>query len=159
VRDGRSACGKGYDDRCRPGRSAREPRSSAPLLAPLRPAGHYAQVRRSIVSLGVSAATGTVLWLALVVALPSDDTSAPAFWWLMLLGAFGLEAIFGPRCIGHVALGLALGPLVLSPWTAPRGDGDGLWVLWIPLLALFPLVLAMPAWLGSAARQRLHVHT
>jgi hypothetical protein len=100
-----------------------------------------------------------VLWLAVVVVPAQDDTSAPAFWWLMLLCEFGLGVAFGPRRVGHIALGLALVPLVLSPWTAPRGDGDGLWMLWIPALALFPLVLALPAWLGSAARQRLQIRT
>jgi len=36
---------------------------------------------------------------------------------------------------------LGLLPLLLSPWTAPRGDNDGLWILIVPLLAVFMFVL------------------
>ena len=29
--------------------------------------------------------------------------------------------------------------LLLSPWTAPRGDNDGLWVLIVPMLVILML--------------------
>ena len=75
---------------------------------------------------GISAVVGTILWLALVVALPEDQTEAPAFWWLMLLAATILGAIFGRPSLVAITLGLGLPPLLLAAWTAPRGDGDGL---------------------------------
>jgi hypothetical protein len=112
-------------------------------------------VKRSIVIAGCTALVGLLLWLRFVVALPDGETSAPTFWWIMLLAALSMGAMFSSQYLVAVSLGLGVPPLVLSPWTAPRGDGDGLWLLWIPLLALFLLVLAAAAWLGGAARARL----
>jgi hypothetical protein len=70
-----------------------------------------------------------------------------------------MGAMFGSQRLLAVSLGLGVPPLVLSPWTAPRGDGDGLWVLWVPLLALFLLALAVAAWLGGTARAHLRPDT
>jgi len=43
--------------------------------------------------------------------------------------------------------------LVLAGWTAPRGDNDGLWILWFPLLFVFLLALGVAGvvggWLGT----------
>ncbi len=103
----------------------------------------------------VSAVIGTALWLALVVALPDGRTTSPAFWWLMLVAAIGLGAAFGTPCLLAVTLGLGLPPLVLAFWTAPRGDEDGLWLLWLPTLAGFVAVIAVAAWLGAKARERV----
>jgi hypothetical protein len=114
---------------------------------------------RSAVGAGISAVVGASLWLGLVVALPDDQTTGSSFWWLMLLAAFTLGALFGSQHVVQVSLGLGLPPLVISPWTAPRGDGDGLWVLWIPLLSLFLMLLTLAAWLGGAARARLQPNT
>jgi len=50
---------------------------------------------------------------------------------------------------------LGLPGLLLSPWTAPRGDNDGLWVLIIPTLGVFVLVLMGVATVTSWARRRL----
>lgn len=36
-----------------------------------------------------------------------------------------------------------------------RGDHDGLWVLWTPMLFFFILVLGLVAGLGDKARERL----
>ena len=41
----------------------------------------------------------------------------------------------------NIAVGLVSVQFLLAPWTTPRGDNDGLWVLIIPLLAMFALVL------------------
>ena len=112
---------------------------------------------RSAVSAGIAAIVGASLWVGIVVALPDDKTTAPAFWLLMLLAAFGLGALFGSQRVLQVSLGLGVPPLVLSPWTAPRGDGDGLWVLWVPLLGLFLMLLTVVAWFGGAARARLEL--
>ncbi len=50
---------------------------------------------------------------------------------------------------------LGLLPLLLSPWTAPRGDNDGLWILIVPLLAVFMFVLVAVAALGAWIRTRV----
>jgi hypothetical protein len=73
----------------------------------------------------------------------------------MLAAALLFGIVFGTDSAAHIALGLGVPPLVLAPSSAPRGDGDGLWVLWLPLLAVFLLVLAMVAVLGGLARRRL----
>lgn len=72
----------------------------------------------------------------------------------MLVAAIALGAAFGKSSHLVVTLGLGLPPLALAPWTVPRGDGDGLWLLWFPMLAVFVVVLAGAAWLGSKARER-----
>jgi hypothetical protein len=53
-----------------------------------------------------------------------------------------------------VGLLLVLPGLVVAPWIAPRGDNDGLWVLIVPLLFLFALVLMAVAHVGAWARSR-----
>ena len=57
---------------------------------------------------------------------------------------------------GAIALDVALGvpQFVLAFWTAPRGDDDGLWLLWIPLLWVFAVFLVVPVWLGGRLRER-----
>ena len=54
-----------------------------------------------------------------------------------------------------LALALSLPQVVLAFWTAPRGDNDGLWVLWMPLLLLFGAFLVIPTWLGGWFRERV----
>lgn len=48
--------------------------------------------------------------------------------------------------IGVVTAGV---PLLLAPSTAPRGDGDGLWVMVLPALALWCVVTVAVAWVGG----------
>ncbi len=67
----------------------------------------------------------------------------------MLLAAVILGAAFGKSSLRPIALGLGLPPLLLAFWTAPRGDGDGLWILWLPFLAGFIGVIATAAWVGT----------
>ncbi len=73
----------------------------------------------------------------------------------MMAAAFLLGALLGYGRVAEVSVGLGLPPLLLSPWTAPRGDSDGLWVLWIPMLFFFLVVLGLVAGLGGKTRERL----
>lgn len=67
-----------------------------------------------------------------------------------LVGGFAF-----PRFARVISLGLGLPPLVMAPWTAPRGENDGLWVLIVPMLAVFVAVLIATAAAGSRIRGRL----
>ena len=120
------------------------------------PSGNLDAVNQARLWSGVmSALVSTGLWLALIVRLPDDATNAPVFWWLMLIAAVAFGAAFGSACLPQVMFGLGAPPLALAFWTAPRGDGDGLWILWLPALALFILVLGAAAWIGVKARKHL----
>jgi len=48
-----------------------------------------------------------------------------------------------------VAPGLITVQLLVAPFTTPRGDNDGLWVLIIPIIVVFGAVLALVSW-GAA---------
>ena len=52
-----------------------------------------------------------------------------------------------PAVVGAVVTGV---PLLLAPWTAPRGDNDGLWVLILPMLALNMGATLLASWIGAA---------
>ena len=104
----------------------------------------------------VSGVLAISLWFALV---PHTDTNnaesrVPAFWWIMIGVAVVLGVAFGRKRALIVAVALSVPQFVLAFWTAPRGDNDGLWVLWMPLLLLFGAFLIVPAWLGGWLRDR-----
>ena len=44
--------------------------------------------------------------------------------------------------------------LLAAPITAPRGDGDGLWILWFPALIGSGLLAVGGHWFGSRLRTR-----
>lgn len=76
---------------------------------------------------------------------PEDDTGDfGAFVTCTLLAAVVLGALYPRRSALTGAL-VGLPALVLSPWTAPRGDNDGLWVLVVPSLAVFLVMLTAVA--------------
>jgi hypothetical protein len=51
-----------------------------------------------------------------------------------------LSLVFATRWT-LIAPGLVVGQLALAPFTTPRGDNDGLWVLIFPMLLGFGVVL------------------
>jgi hypothetical protein len=90
----------------------------------------------------------------MVISQDHEGNGEGAFWWLMLIAAGTLGfALDDRRGLLGAALGVA--PFVLSPWTAPRGDGDGLWLLYIPMLAGFVLVLSATSSVMSLLRRRV----
>lgn len=105
---------------------------------------------RERVLFAIALVAGTALWLALV---PNDNPSAdarnPAYWWLAIGVATVLGALMGSDQSASVGSAVALPALALAPWTAPRGDNDGLWVLWFPLLFGFLLLLAGAGAMGG----------
>ena len=62
----------------------------------------------------------------------------------VLVAAF-VGGFLVPKRAPLIGLMLVLPGFVMSPWTAPRGDGDGLWVLIVPMLAVFALVAVASA--------------
>jgi hypothetical protein len=55
----------------------------------------------------------------------------------------------------QVAEGLALPGLLLSPFTTPRGDNDGLWTLIVPMLVVLAGAMLLISWAGARLRHRV----
>jgi len=112
----------------------------------------------------IAAFIGVATWWITMASAPrysygsEADTGNPAFFPMLAAAAF-LLGVAVPRIPGVIATMLVLPPLIAAPWTTPRGDGDGLWVMIFPMLVAFGLVLALFAVAGAKAgefaRQRL----
>ncbi len=82
---------------------------------------------------------GLVIWIATMARYPrytdgaGESAGNPALFPLLALAALILGYLepLRPRV---VAASLLAAPLLLAPWTTPRGDGDGLWGLMLPIL-------------------------
>jgi hypothetical protein len=83
-----------------------------------------------------------------------EDMGSAALYPVLLCAAVIMGFVL-PRHAGLIGVMLGLPGLVLSPWTAPRGDNDGLWLLIIPLLAVFVFVLVFAAAVGAWLRGRV----
>ncbi len=81
---------------------------------------------------------GGAEWL-LLVAVPATHnhnySGAPYF--LAIFASALVLGVFDPM-MPHIRAGLlTVGPgLLLAGWTAPRGDNDGIWILWFPFLLM-----------------------
>lgn len=97
----------------------------------------------------VSCVAGLGVWFATVAAVPTGDRVSglrmQLLWIAMIVGAAMLGYLFS-NDDGLVAFGMSGGPFVAAFWTAPRGDGDGLWVLFFPYLIVMGFVLLLVAW-------------
>ena len=111
------------------------------------------------VLLVVAFVVGAALWLLLV---PNDDPSGnarnAAYWWSSGVAAVALGALAHSKESALVGGAVGVPALLLAGWTAPRGDGDGLWILWFPILGalIFGLSAAgsVGGWLASKALAR-----
>ena len=110
--------------------------------------------------MAVAASLGTAVWWWAMASAPRysfgpEQDAGNGLYYPLLLGA----ALIGGWILPERArlLGLALGApgMLMSPWTAPRGDNDGLWILVIPFLVGFTFVLALVADVAGRARRRL----
>jgi hypothetical protein len=111
----------------------------------------------------VSAVVGLAVWVP-VALQPREQlmwtqpkSEIPASWFpMMLLAPIVLGFVFS-RSWPIVPTGLLLPQFVLAPWTTPRGDNDGLWVLIFPTLAVlfgYALVAASgSAWVSRRLRR------
>jgi hypothetical protein len=108
---------------------------------------------------GIAALFGAVVWLALV---PSDERrpETPLAYWLLCGGGAFVLGAATPRKDEAVVAGTAIAApaLLLAGWTAPRGDEDGLWVLWFPLLVglggLLAGIAMAASWTANRVRSR-----
>lgn len=127
--------------------------------------GHRGPVpdRRTAIEIAVlvaAATIGLVTWIATMASAPrysfgaEQDMGSSALYWL-LLGAALVGGFLFPRRAGLIGMMLGLPSLLLSPWTAPRGDNDGLWILIIPLLGVFMFVLVAVGAFGAWIRTRV----
>ena len=110
--------------------------------------------RRIYVFLGAGAA-GLVIWLATMATVADDDSPSTLRMWLLWIAMVAVAAILGyalPEDDGFIAFAMVGAPLVAAGWTAPRGDGDGLWVLIFPYLVVMGFVLWLVAWLAGRLR-------
>jgi hypothetical protein len=104
---------------------------------------------RAVVALTV----GTAAWFLLVVG-PADsrgprvNTYLPA----LCVAAAALGATLGGDLLVSLVVGVLLGApgLYAAPATAPRGDGDGLWILIFPTI-VFAMALAAACHAAAAA--------
>ena len=85
---------------------------------------------------------------------PDPETGASAYYYPVLLLAALVLGFVAPTHARLVGILLGLPGLILSPWTTPRGDNDGLWALVVPLLCVFVLVLTAAARFGAWALNR-----
>jgi hypothetical protein len=78
----------------------------------------------------------------------------------VLIGVLLIAAVVGGVLQpGHpwlVGLTLGLPGLLLSPWTTPRGDNDGLWGVSIVIMAILLLFLVFAAGVGVRRGVGLH---
>jgi hypothetical protein len=119
------------------------------------------RARFTTAAVGLTAASiGLVTWVATMATAPrysygpDHDTGEPTYYFLLLpLAALAIGLVAPSRAWLLAAL-LGLPGLILSPWTVPRGDNDGLWVLIVPLLLLFVVVLMATARVGAWTRSR-----
>jgi hypothetical protein len=102
---------------------------------------------------------GLVAWLAFVASAPTysygadEDMGSNAYYWILLGVALGAGLLL-PQEAPVIGALLSLPGLLLSPWTAPRGDNDGLWILIVPILAIFTALLVGVACVGRWLRTR-----
>ncbi len=103
----------------------------------------------------VAGTGGLGIWLATMATVPDGEyvsTVRTRMLWTAMLTAAALLGWLLPARSDLVALGLVGGPLLTAAWTAPRGDEDGLWVLFFPYLVVMGFVLLTTAWLAARLR-------
>jgi hypothetical protein len=112
------------------------------------------ETRTNTAAIAASIGVGLGAWLATAAHAPryssnGEHTAALRAYVAILVAAALIGGWIAPRSAGVIGGALGLPGLILSPWTAPRGDGDGLWILIIPMLFSLCFVLILIA--GAAA--------
>jgi hypothetical protein len=93
---------------------------------------------------------GAAAWFALVVLPVRGTEEMPnglPYVVVLLVGAAVLGLVLGGHPLVTGAL-LVAPALLAAPWTAPRGDNDGLWLLIFPGLVWYGLLAAGAHWLA-----------
>jgi hypothetical protein len=111
-------------------------------------------------AIAIGVAVGALIWIATMASEPrysdgpDESNGNPALWPLLALTAFALGFV-EPRRPWRVALAVNSAPLLLMFWTTPRGDDDGLWVLIVPMIVGYTIVLAACAAVSGWIRRQL----
>lgn len=115
-----------------------------------------AKLARSAQTCAISGAVAAVIWLALVPQMGQSETADPRVraFWLVQVGAAVLLGVLRRSQAVSIGIGMTVAQLVAAGYTAPRGDNDGLWLLWFPVILGFGVVLGLAARVGSASRKR-----
>lgn len=113
------------------------------------------------VSGAAAAAVGLVAWMHTIAAAPrysygDEQDMGSSVFFVLLLGAALVGGFVVPSRASLIGTWVGVPGLMLAPWTAPRGDNDGLWIMIVPILAVFVLVLIAAASAGRWTRSRLH---
>lgn len=109
----------------------------------------------------VGLAIGAVGWIVLVLPIPDrslepvDDRGLAILFSLLPVAALALGLRWPEAASTTIGASLVTGPLAMAPWTAPRYDEDGLWVMVFPDLLVWGLVCAVAAAAGGFVRRRL----
>ena len=107
----------------------------------------------------VTLVIGAADWIVLV-AIPARDNpnlSGGSYFVALFLSALALGVV-APR--GHyfqTSAVLVLPAIVLTGWTAPKGDNDGLWTLWFLFLVVGIGPTAGCNWLGRTLNRGLRL--
>jgi len=115
--------------------------------------------RRLLLAAAGAAVIGLLAWLILIASAPTyshgadEDFGSSAYYWV-LLGVALVGGFLLPNEAPVIGAFLGLPGFLLSPWTAPRGDNDGLWLLIVPFLGFFTVLLAAVAYFGSWLRSK-----
>lgn len=113
---------------------------------------------RVVVAAG-AAVVSLVAWYAFMASAPRyshaphQDLGNAALLPVLVVAAT-IGGIFIPRHATLIGVMLVAPALLLAPWTAPRGDNDGLWLLIVPILALFMGVTVFAARAGAWCRMQ-----
>jgi hypothetical protein len=108
----------------------------------------------------LAALVGAVGWIVLVLPIPDrsfepvDDRGLTILFSVLPLAALALGLTWPEAASTTIGASLVAGPLAMAPWTAPRYDEDGLWVLVFPSLLVWGVVCAVLAAAGGFLRRR-----
>lgn len=116
--------------------------------------------RTDVLLVVVAALVGLVAWWMTMATAPrysfgADQGMGNGLYYPLPLGAAAVGGWVVPARAALIGLALGAPGVLLSPWTAPRGDNDGLWILIVPLLVVFTFVSALAADLTGRLRGRI----
>lgn len=101
---------------------------------------------------------GAVVWMVTMGSAPryaqgpDIDTGNPLALALGLGAVALVLGLLGPKRPLLVGALVTAGPLLLAPVTAPRGDGDGLWILIFPMLVFLGGGTTLACQIGATLR-------
>lgn len=98
---------------------------------------------------------GAVVWLAMVPQGETGSSGTPRItaFWIVTVAVAGVLGFLVGGYSRQIAGGMGSAQLIAAVFTAPRGDGDGLWLMWFPVIAVLGVVHLVVAALGGRLRQ------